>query len=61
MDAAKVEARHEGQVLAALGSGPCSLLILGGGHDLSGAVRRLGKGDVEYIRVATKQLMARRD
>jgi hypothetical protein len=32
LDAAKVEARHDGQVRAALESGPCSLLILGGGH-----------------------------
>ena len=39
---------------AALRSGPCSLLILGGGHDLSAAVRRLG-GDIEYLRVSTRR------
>ena len=54
-DIGKVEARHDFQVRAALRSGPCSLLILGGGHDLSAAVRRLGGGDTEYLRVFTRR------
>jgi hypothetical protein len=41
-------------VKAALGSGPCALLVLGGGHDLSASVRRLDNGNVQYIRVTTK-------
>jgi hypothetical protein len=52
-DPGKVEERHDAQVKAALENGPCSLLILGGAHDLSGSVRRLGNGTVEYIRVTT--------
>jgi hypothetical protein len=38
-------------VKAALASGPCSFIVLGGKHDLSESVRRLGSGTVEYIRV----------
>jgi hypothetical protein len=53
VDPAKNEARHDAQVKAALDSGPCALLILGGGHDLTASVRRLGKGKVEYVRVTT--------
>jgi hypothetical protein len=52
VERAKLEARHDAQVKAALASGPCSLLVLGGGHDLSPSVRRLG-GAAEYIRVTT--------
>jgi hypothetical protein len=52
-DAAKLGARHDAQVRAALASGPCSVLMLGGNHDLSGSVRRLGKGTVEYVQVTT--------
>jgi len=55
LDPAKVEARHDAQVKAALDSGPCALLILGGGHDLTASVRRLGKGKVEYVRVTTSR------
>jgi hypothetical protein len=49
---AKTEARHDSQVRLAVASGPCSVLVLGGSHDLSASVRKLG-GGVEYIRVAT--------
>jgi hypothetical protein len=52
-----VEARHEAEMRSALGSGPCSLLILGGAPDLTAAVRRLGNGEAEYIRVATSRLL----
>jgi hypothetical protein len=42
-------------VRAALKRGPCSVLLLGGGHDLSATVRRLGRGDTEYLRVITRR------
>jgi hypothetical protein len=38
-------------VRAALQSGPVAVIVLGGDHDLSGAVRRLAPGDCEYLRV----------
>ncbi len=56
IDPAKVEARHDGQVKRALASGPCSLLILGGAHDLSASVQRHGGGTTEYVRVTTRRL-----
>ena len=34
-----------------LDSGPFSLIVLGGGHDLSENVHRLSDGQAEYIRV----------
>jgi hypothetical protein len=52
-DPAKLRARHDGHVRAALASGPCALIVLGGSHDLSASVRRLGKGTTEYLRVTT--------
>jgi hypothetical protein len=55
LDAARVEARHDGQVKRALASGTCSVLVLGGAHDLSASVRRLGGGNAEYIRVTTRR------
>jgi hypothetical protein len=55
IDAAKLEARHDFQVKAAIASGPCSFIILGGNHDLSESVRRLGCGATEYVRVTTRQ------
>lgn len=51
----KVEARHDGQVRRALAAGPCAVLVLGGAHDLSASVRRLGGGSTEYIRVTPKR------
>jgi hypothetical protein len=53
-DPRKVEARHDSQVRAALASGPCAFVILGGDHDLSASVRRLGGGSAEYLRVTTR-------
>src|SRR5262249_38305376 len=46
--AARTRARQDAQVRAALASGPCSVLILSGGQDLSDSVRRLGGGTAEY-------------
>jgi hypothetical protein len=47
-------AREDAQVKAALASGPVSVIVLGGGHDLSDSVRRVGGGTVEYLRVTTR-------
>jgi hypothetical protein len=58
LDPAKGEARHDGQVKAALASGPCSLLIRGGAHDLSASVGRFG-GTTEYLRVSTTRSSGR--
>jgi hypothetical protein len=52
-DAAALDARHDSQVKAALESGACAFVILGGSHDLSASVRRLGVGQTEYVRVTT--------
>jgi hypothetical protein len=54
IDAEALEARHDGQVKAALASGPCALVIMSGAHDLSAAVRRAA-GDVAYSRVTTRR------
>ena len=43
-DEPNVCARHDGQVKRALAAGPCAVLVLGGGHDLSASIRRLGGG-----------------
>ena len=51
---AKLSARHDGQVQAALKDGPFALVILGGAHDLSESVRRHG-GSCEYLRVTTRR------
>jgi hypothetical protein len=55
IDPAKRVAREDAQVKAALVSGPCSFIVLGGEHDLSQSVRRLGGGAVEYVRVTTRR------
>jgi hypothetical protein len=54
VDAAAVRARNDAQVKVALKNGPCAVIVLGGGHDLSPSVRRL-TGTTEYIRVVTKR------
>jgi hypothetical protein len=51
---AKLHARHEAQVRAALASGPVTVIVLGASHDLSAAVAKLGGGTAEYIAVTTK-------
>jgi hypothetical protein len=53
IDPAKTEARHEGQVRAAMASGPVSVIILGGAHDLTAAVQKIGGWRVQYLRVTT--------
>lgn len=54
-DPDRVEARHDGQVRRALAAGPVAVLVLGGAHDLSASVRRLGDGTTEYIRLTPKR------
>src|SRR5260370_29877464 len=49
VDPAKLESRHDAQAKAALTSGPCAFIVLGGGHDLSSSVRRLTGGQAEYM------------
>jgi hypothetical protein len=54
LDPAKLSARHDSQVKAALTLGPFALVILGGAHDLSESVRRHG-GSSEYVRITTRR------
>lgn len=53
LDPQKLEARHDAQVRAAMKEGPVAVIILGGSHDLTQSVQRLGKGNTEYLRVTT--------
>jgi len=54
LDPVKVEARHDAQVKAALREGPVAVIVLGGAHDLTASVGRLG-GRCEYLRVTTRR------
>ena len=54
LDLGKIEARHNAQVKTVLKEGQVAVIVLGGSHDLSASVRRLG-GDCEYLRVTTKR------
>jgi len=56
-DPAKLMARRDAQVKAVLARGPLALIVLGGAHDLSDSVRRLGGGHCEYIRVTTRRFL----
>jgi hypothetical protein len=55
-DAEKLGARKEGIVKAATARGPFALIVLGGSHDLSDSVRRLGGGRCEYVRLTTSRV-----
>jgi len=50
----KVTARHDVQVKAVLDKGAIGLIVLGGSHDLSDSVRRLGAEKCEYLRITTR-------
>jgi hypothetical protein len=50
----RVRAREDFMVGQALAHGPVAVIILGGSHDLSPSVRRLGKGKCEYLRVTLR-------
>jgi hypothetical protein len=54
LDPAKLSARHNGQVQAALQDGAFALGILGGAHDLTDSVRRYADGLCEYVRVTSR-------
>ena len=53
--ALKVQTRHDAIVKTVLKEGSFGLMILGGDHDLSENVRRLGGGRCEYVRVTMKR------
>lgn len=53
LDREKIAAREDAQVKAVMATGGFGLIVLGGSHDLSDSVRRLGEGRCEYIRVTT--------
>ena len=54
-DALKVQPWQDAIVQDALNSSSFGLVILGGDHDLSESVQRLGEGKCEYVRVTTKR------
>jgi hypothetical protein len=56
VDPAKLVVRHDAQVRAVLDKGPLALIVLGGAHDLSDSVRRLGGCRCEYVRVTTRRV-----
>ena len=51
----KIEARQDAQLRVLRRGDPISVVVLGGAHDLSRAIRR-GGGDCEYLRVTTKRI-----
>lgn len=53
IDTVKLTARHDAQVKAVLDNAAFGLIILGGAHDLSDSIRRLGRNRCEYIRLTT--------
>ena len=53
LDEKRIEARQDAQAKRLLDGGRFALIILGGAHDLSDNLDRVGGGKVEYIRVAT--------
>ncbi len=55
-DADLQTARHDAQGNAVIGRDAVGLIVLGGAHDLSESVRRMGGGKCEYIRVTTKRV-----
>jgi hypothetical protein len=54
LDPAKLSARHDGQVQAALKDGVFALVVLGGAHDLTDNVRRYASGRCESVRVTSR-------
>jgi hypothetical protein len=55
LDPAKLAARRDAIVKAATAKEPFALIVLGGSHDLTDSVRRVGGGRCEYIRVTTSR------
>jgi hypothetical protein len=48
-----IEAREDAMVKKMLDGGPFAFVVLGGGHDLSDNIERLGSGSCEYLTVET--------
>ncbi len=55
VEAAKLEARHDVRVKAAMASRPAAVLILSGWHELAASARKLRAGTREYVRVTTRR------
>jgi hypothetical protein len=55
-DEEKLAARRDGIVMAVTAKAPFALIVLGGAHDLSESVRRVGGGRCEYIRLTTNRV-----
>ena len=55
LDPAMLTARQDAQVKSVLGKGAFGLIVLGGSHDLSDNVRRMGLGKCEYLRINTRR------
>jgi hypothetical protein len=55
LDPEKLKARRDAQVKGVLNKGGFGLIVLGGSHDLSENVRRLGQGRSDYLRVTTRR------
>ena len=53
-DSEKVEARHDAQVSLVAKEATVAVVVLGGAHDLSASVWRMG-GECEYLRVTMKR------
>ena len=54
LDARLIEEREDTQVRALLEHEGLSVVILGGGHDLTDNLKRLGEGRCEYVQVETR-------
>ena len=55
LNADKIDARQDAQLRVLRRGNPVSVIVLGGAHDLSRAIRRAGS-KCEYLRVTTKRL-----
>jgi hypothetical protein len=55
LDPQKIELRHAAQGKAVMKGGAVAVIILGGAHDLTGSIKRIGDGRVEYLPVTTKR------
>jgi hypothetical protein len=53
-DRRRVRAREDFMVAEALKHGPVAVIVLGGDHDLTESVRKLGQGGCEYLRVTLR-------
>ena len=53
LDPETIEAREDEMVKKMLDGGPFAFVVLGGGHDLSDNIERLGGGTCEYLTVET--------